>query len=210
MTLDRAWEDQGGAQPLQILDAYVTLPADFESFRQIANPYDQSPISWLAPLSAIDDLDPARTSSGSLLQYLVARDLSPVAATLGQTRYEAWPLVTSARSYPFLYKAKAAALSDDTLFTGILSDRALDVLKVGALKQASMWPGPSARRNPYFQLGTSANLAREWATLVQQCWLRDDEAFPEQFWVGTPAAAGSLSGSATLLRMSDATLDDYY
>lgn len=210
-TLDLAYAASGGALTASILSAYVTMPADFGAFLVVADPVNQRQIGWWYTQEDLGRWDPTRILSGDPQRALVAQTLSPVPATLGYSRYEWWPLPTSARQYPTWYRTRPTQLLDTDQFVGVLAHRAR-VLEAGALARCALWPGTADYKNPYFSQATYKLLADEFDRECAKLELRDDDQ-AQQSWSTLPYhrwAAYGLPEDTESLRASDATTADYY
>lgn len=194
-----------------IYDGYATMPADFESFRIIADPYNQRRLAFWISADQLNILDPTRQGSDSGPRLLAQRPPSTYLPTLGRVQYEYWPRPTAARSYPAFYNKMAARLDDTTIFSGVLAEAA-DVLVAGALAQAALWPGTTDKPNPYFNAGLAREKQGEFLTGVQQLSLRDDDQHPDDLatvhWERWPLA--DLAYNDQALRATDATVADLY
>lgn len=212
VTLDLAYSGTTDpAATATISSIFVTLPADFGAFQIIADPYNQKLVSWWHTQEELGQLDPARTSSDANPRALVPTTPSPVAATLGQMRYEWWPAPTTAKAFPCVYRQRPAKLQDRDVLTGVLATRS-DILETGALMACALWPGTSTFKNPYFNRGTYADLKDAFEKACAQLELRDDDQ-AQQSWVPLPYhrwPTWELAGGTESLRSSDATIYDYY
>lgn len=197
--------------PATILDAYFTAPTDFESFRIIADPYNERRLAFWITEDQLNILDPTRQASDSGPRCLVSRPPSTYTPTLGHPQYEYWPRPTSARSYPAYYNQQPAKLAETTVFTGVLQD-AGDVIVDGALALAAKWPGTGDRPNPYFNLALARDKQAEFLSRVQQIALRDDDQHTDDLatvhWERWPLA--DLAYNDQALRATDATIADLY
>lgn len=212
ITLDLAYGDAtSAAAEASIFDGYAVMPADFASFRIIADPYNQRRLAFWIHEDQLNVLDPARAASDSGPRCLVASSPSVVPGTLGRIQYEYWPRPTSDRSYPALYNKQADALNDTDTFNGVMADAA-EVLINGALAQAAQWPGTADQVNRYFNLSLAREKKTEFETGVQKLSLRDDEQYPDDLgtvhWDRWPLA--DLAYNDQSLRASDASLADLY
>lgn len=211
ITLDRNYEGlTAGVGAAQILDAYATLPENFENFLMIVDPVNQRMVPWWATWSEMDLIDPIRSSSASTPRLLAARKLSGVAATLGQAQYEYYPKPTARGALQYYAKALPRALNENDPLPGFLSAR-VDVLETGALAQAARWPGTESSKNPYFNLALAKQLSDDFRALTVQMDLRDDDLYqqsidnlPWQKW-----NLWSWAYDTHLLQASDATLASY-
>jgi hypothetical protein len=193
----------------QILDAYATMPADFASFRAISDPTTDRPFAWWPHADLLLQTDPNRTVGGTP-RGLVNAPPSPYVPTLGQVRYEWWPVSTTAIGMSARYNRQEDRLTDSDVFTGVLKDGGM-VLVNGALAQAAEWPGTSDVRNPYFNLPLAESKRKAFLAGIQTLSLRDDEQAPEDLFGVDWARAlvGDLPRTDHALRASDATLSDY-
>lgn len=211
IVIDPAYGETGATAAATIFDGYAVLPADFESFRLIADPYNQRRLAWWISADQLNVLDPTRQASDSGPRLLTAVSPSAYPGTLGQVRYEYWPRPTAARSFPAYYNKLASRLSDTTTFTGVLAEGA-DVLMTGCLAQAARWPGTGDLKNPYFDLALARQLQTDFLAGVQQLALRDDEQAPDDLatvhWERWPLA--DLAYNDQALRATDATIADLY
>ncbi len=211
VTIDLPYGEASTAAIATILDAYATMPLGFESFRLIADPYNERRLAfWITP-DQLNILDPTRQASDTGPRCLSECSPSPVPATLGQMRYEYWPRPTAARSYPAYYNIQAASLTDTSAFSGVLGDGA-EVVIDGVLAQAAGWPGTPDRPNPYFNLGLAKVKQAEYVSGMQKLSLRDDEQHPDDLatvhWERWPLA--DLAYNDQALRATDATVADLY
>lgn len=213
IVLDRNYEDDTqAAAAATILDVFPALPADFDSFIWVLNPYERRVIAHWVSQDWLNKVDPLRILTGSLLRVLSARKISSVASTSGRVLYEAWPYITSARSYPFLYKTTPGTVNESTNWVGLLADHGSTVLKHGALVHCSEWPGTAARPNPYHKSAAlMVKLQDRFDKEVQRLWLIDDAMFPLQVEQASfrnlpPTGIGTPT---ELLRETDASVADY-
>lgn len=211
VTVDLPYGEPSTTALATVLDAYATMPPTFESFRLIADPYNERRLAFWITVDQLNILDPTRQASDSGPRCLAEMSPSPVPATLGQIRYEYWPRPTAARSYPAYYNLQASSLSDASVFSGVLGDGA-DVLIEGVLAQAALWPGTADRPNPYFNAALAKTKAAEYALSLQKLSLRDDEQHPDDLasvhWERWPLA--DLAYNDQALRATDATVADLY
>lgn len=211
ITLDQPYSrDTAASTTAQILDAYTTLPADFKRFLIVLDTYNQRAIPFWYTADQLAVTDPTRRSSDTGPRALVARKYSPVAATLGQTQYEYWPYPTAAKSYPYLYIRKAGALTDTDPLPGMFAERS-DVLRLYVLAKGAMWAGTSDLKNPSFNLAAAQSYKAEWEVEIQRLTLSDDNEYPQQYMpVHWDRREGQLTGPASYLRQTDATIEDYF
>jgi hypothetical protein len=209
--LDIAYGEADTTAAATIYDGYAVMPADFESFRIIADPYNQRRLAYWITEDQLNILDPTRQGSDSGPRLLSARPPSAYAATLGRAQYEYWPRPTAARSYPAIYNKLSTRLDDSTIFTGVLSEGA-EVLVNGALAQAALWPGTGDKANPYFNAVVAREKKAEFLDGIQHLSLRDDDQSPDDMatvhWERWPLA--DLAYNDQALRATDATVADLY
>jgi hypothetical protein len=212
IVLDRVYgEPTAAAATALVFDAYATLPADFGSFRIIADPYNQRRLAFWITEDQLNLLDPTRMAGDNGPRLLAARSPSTYAPTLGRAQYEYWPRPTAARSYPARYNRQADNLNDTDVFTGVLADGA-QVLIAGALAQAAQWPGTGDRPNPYFNATIATAKQLEFRQGIQSLSLRDDDQYPDDLatvhWERWPLA--DLAYNDRALRATDATVAELY
>ena len=208
--LERAFTESTITGAATILDAYVTMPADFRRFLVVLDRYNQRAIPFTLSEDQIAVADPARLFTDSTLRYLVARKYSAATATLGQVQYELWPGASSARTYPFLYIRAAESLVETTPLPGVLFTRP-DVLRYYMLSRGALWPGTVDQKNPAYNPTVAQLWETKYETEVQRLTLVDDSEYPQQYQqVHWDRQGGGLAPTAGLLRSTDATVADYY
>jgi hypothetical protein len=211
LQLDIPYGEASVVAPATIYDGYATLPADFESFRLIADPYGQHRLAFWISADQLNMMDPTRQASDSGPRVLVQRPPSTYLPTLGQVQYEYWPRPTAARSYPAVYNKMGARIDDTTVFSGVLAQGA-EVLIDGALAQAALWPGTPDRPSPYFNPLIAREKKAAYLDGIQHLSLRDDDQSPDDLatihWERWPLA--DLAYNDQSLRATDATVADLY
>jgi hypothetical protein len=212
IVLDRAYgEPTSGMAVAKIFDAYATMPADFGSFRVIADPYNERRLAFWIHEDQLNLLDPIRRTSDTGPRLLAARAPSTYIPTLGRMQYEYWPQPTQARSYPALYNIQADNLVDGDTLTGVLGDGG-QVLIDGALAQAARWPGTTDLPNPYFNIQLASVYDAHFREGIQKLSLKDDAIYPDDLqqvhWERWPL--GDLAYNDQSLRASDASVADLY
>jgi hypothetical protein len=210
-TLLESYKGDSGAATARIFSGYLVCPEDFGRFESIVDPSTQRVIPFWHTREVLDWIDPHRTSSGDPSRVLVPRGISAVPAYAGRVLYEWWPQPTAARSYPALYIAAPAPLTDTTPFTGVLANR-WEVLVTGALAECAAWPGTAEKPNPYFNLNTHRLKREQFERETLQLALRDDDTvamdLPQLPW--HQYQGWSLAFDTNLLRSSDADISSYY
>lgn len=195
-----------------IFDGFATMPADFESFRLIADPYNQRRLAWWITEDQVNVLDPTWSVSDASPRCLVLRGGgSTYVPTLGAVQYQYWPRPTTARSYPAIYNKLAARVDDTTIFQGVLAQH-VEVLIDGALAEAALWPGTPDVANPYFNATVAREKKAAFLDGVQHLSLRDDDQAPDDLatvhWEHWPLS--DLAFNDHDLRASDADSNDYF
>ncbi len=194
----------------QIIDAYATMPADFRRFLVVYDPYYMRIIPFWFSEDQLAITDPARINSDTGPRFLIARKYSSATATLGQVQYEYWPYPTSQRSFPYLYIRAADKLTDTSALPGVFSTRG-DILKAYARSRASLWRGTKDAPNPGYDAALSRSFKQEYDFEMNRVVLSDDNEYPQQLsLVNWARRYGALAPTASLLRQTDATVDDYF
>jgi hypothetical protein len=205
-------EDSSASAAASIFDGFATLPADFESFRLIVDPYRQRRLAFWITEDQINLMDPRWAMSDSGPRCLVARGGgSTYLPTVGAVQYSYWPRPTAAKSFPAIYNKQAARVNDTTIFHGVLADH-VEVLIDGALAEAALWPGTRDVPNMYFNPALAGEKKRAFLDGVQHLSLRDDEQAPDDLatvhWEHWPLA--DLAFNDVSLRATDASISDLY
>jgi hypothetical protein len=212
IVLDRPYgETTSAVASARVFDGYATMPADFGSFRIIADPYTQRRLAFWISQDQLNLLDPTRQAGDSGPRLLAARTPSAFPATLGRAQYEYWPRPSAARSYLALYNKQGDDLNDSDTLTGVLADGAQTLIE-GALAQAAQWPGTTDLKNPYFNPLLAQAKSTAFRDGVQLLSLRDDETYPDDLatvhWERWPLA--DLAYNDAALRSTDASVADLY
>lgn len=175
-TLDRVF---GGttatATSAQVLDAYVTMPSDFQRFLGVLDPANGWQLRYWITEEELNFWDAQRSSSGTPWA-LVSRRLATTTALDGRIQYELWPYATAQKNYPYYYIRRPEALSDGTTFEGPLADRG-DLILLGAIAEAAEWPGLEDRKNPYFNLQLAERKRKQFNEELAILELRDEEVY---------------------------------
>lgn len=188
-TINRAYGEVSGLQAFTVLDAYVTMPLDFNRFSAILDPQNKWKLRYWITSDQLNACDPGRMSTGNAAM-LVNQAYSPVPGFLGNVRYELYPYQTAARSYPMWYFRKGEILTDDDVFIGQLANRAKDVLVPGALSRAAMWPGVDGKKNMYFDLNLAKIHKAEFDAKMSEMYTADDDLYFEDAPMVNYAYAG--------------------
>lgn len=212
ITLDRPYEGlTDGSGDAQILDAYATLPANFENFLMVLDPVNQRLIPWWASWEEMSLLDPVRAAAASVPRLLGSAIPSTYQATLGRSVYEYYPKPTAHGALQYYAKALPISLADTDPIPGSLSAR-VDVLETHVLMQAARWPGTTDLKNPYFNLALARDLRVEFERGANQLDIRDDDLYQQSFDKLPWQRWGTLAWAydTRLLQATDSTLTDYY
>lgn len=209
--LDLAYVDPtDNAATATIFDGYATMPADFRRFLVVYDRYYLRTIPFWLSEDEIAVADPGHVFSDVGPRYLVARKYSSATATLGRVQYEYWPAPTSARVYPYLYIRGAETLNDADSLPGVLSQR-LDLLTLAVQRKLALWPGTPDQKNPSFSPALAKLLGDDLEKKTEQLILKDDDEYPQQLMlVHWMRRYGSIAPTGTLLRQTDATVNDYF
>lgn len=159
-----------------ILDAYITMPADFLRPIAMLDPSNGWQLHIWYTEDEINARDPQRSSTGTPWA-LVSRRLATISALAGRVQYELWPYATTQRNYPLYYIRRAEDLTDTTSFLGPLANRA-DLLTTGALVKAALWPGLEGRKNPYYNPQIALMLEKKFQAGVDRLQVIDQEIYP--------------------------------
>lgn len=176
--LNRVYSEASGVVSATVLDAYVTMPLDFDRFSAVLDPSNKWQLRWWIPSSTLGMVDPGRQNTGNAAM-LVNATYSPVPGFLGNPRYELYPYQTSARVYPMWYYRKGEILADDDVFIGQLANRAKDVLVEGALSRAALWPGVDGKKNLYFDLNLARAHDNNFRNKIREMQTKDDDLYFE-------------------------------
>ncbi len=153
-TLDRPYGGVTAAlTSATVLDAYLTLPANFRRFVAVLDPANNWQLHLWVSEEELNTWDAQRSSSGTPWA-VVSRRLKTqgTASLIGRIQYELWPYATSQKNYPYYYqKGPDENLADDSALLGPLATN-VNLLVTLALAEAAEWPGSEDKRNPYFNL----------------------------------------------------------
>lgn len=188
-TLDRVYvEASAAAATFQVLDAFITMPANFKTWGVVTDRSRWWILHLWATEAELTRWDPLRSVSGPP-RVLASKLPSPVAAQAGQPMFELWPYSTDEAYFPAIYFVKPDALTDSTVFRGAFSQRT-DVLVDAAMAECARWPGPSAdRKNPYFNLALSAKLTEHVDSELRRMEVADEDLYPTWLQPGRFAMA---------------------
>lgn len=163
-TLDRPYGGTSAtATSASVLDAYLTMPADFRRFIAVLDPANNWQLHLWVTEEELNTWDAQRSSTGTPWA-IVSRRLKTQGTTslIGRIQYELWPYATSNKNYPYYYqKGPSENIMDEDALLGPLSTN-VNLLVTLALAEAAEWPGSGDQRNPYFNLSL-ANAKREMA-----------------------------------------------
>lgn len=177
-TLDRVY---GAATALAtgatVLDAYMTMPADFQRFIAVLDTVN----NWQLHIWMTDDelnLWDAQRSATGTPWALASRRLKTqgTASLIGRAQYELWPYALAQKNYPYYYARQPEALDDDTTFLGVLSTRG-DILLAQALSYAAEWPGTVDQKSLYYNSGLAASKRSQFNDAVDRLEVQDEEMY---------------------------------
>lgn len=154
-----------------IINAFVTMPADFGSFLFVLDPTTQQQLRIFITEEELNHYDSQRGSTGQG-RALVSRKLN----SAGLIQYELVPYSTAAAFFPYFYRKRNFLLSDDVEFPTPFKDRT-DILVQRGLMRAAQWPGTEDKKNPYFNLQLAAQLAAESNLEITNLECRDEEIY---------------------------------
>ena len=192
-------------------DRYLAMPADFRSCHTLTDLETQRPVAWWISRDRLDLFDPARIASNTRFRVLASYQLANDATYAGRFLYEAWPQPTAAGNYRLAYFKRGDALDAETKLGGVLATKT-EALKQGALARAAAWPGTVGQPNPYFNLRLAQHLEAKFQLECQAIGVIDDDQYLMDLQQIDLSKFGlaALSADTTLMRQSDATLQDYY
>ena len=176
ITIDRVYGGTTAAgASYTILDAYVTMPADFLRFISVLDTSNNWQLHLWITEAELNAWDAQRSSTGTPWA-LVNRRRSSLAATVGRAQYELWPYQTSAKGYPYYYIRNPESLADTDTLQDPLNSRS-DILVMGAIAQCAGWPGLEGRNNPYFNPTLAASKQKEFSANVDRMEVLDEETY---------------------------------
>lgn len=179
VTLDRTFaEPTTSTTNMTILDAYMTVPEDFQRFIAVLDPNNKWKLRYWVTGDAINQRDPGRTGSGNA-RILASLNYSPVPGSTGRARYELYPYQTGARTYWMWYYRKPELLADSQEIIGPLARRASEILLEGALSRCAMWPGTEGRKNLYFNLQLAETHRKLFEEKLIEVAVQDDDLYFE-------------------------------
>lgn len=191
--LESAYTGPTGLVDCTVLDAWLTMPADFQEFIVVADPDDDFDLWFWCSEAQLNRLDPGRTSTG---QPYVLASRSPwpavtagvgevVISTPGQLRYELWPHTTAARGYQMLYKKRPPRLQLADSLPEPIGTR-IDWIVELLLARACRWPGTEQRRNPLYSLPNAQDHQKRGEILLARVELEDEDRYPTWYMTRTP------------------------
>lgn len=196
-TLDRTYSETSGVGTFTVLDAYWTAPLDFWRFLVVIDPTNKWKLRYWVTEEQLNQVDPGRMSTGSPW-CLASQRYSPVVADQGRSRFELFPYLVTARSFPVMYYTKPTVLTDDDVLIGPFARGGKALLIDGALAKCSLWPGTEGAKNPYFNLALADKHERRYQDKLQQLEVKDEDMYPTYMplaqydWAATPWDAAWL------------------
>ncbi len=166
ITFEEVWgEADYPAGAYEIYQAFVTAPADFDSFRAVVDLRRGFQLNWWE--YTIDDLnrqDARRSNGGSLAVAVVFRDYTPA----GLMRFEVWPHIKANEARPYLYHKTMPDLTDASASLPLRVQGNLLVEK--ALANIAAWHD---EKNKYYDLKLAMLHEAKFEKMLDQLKLRD-------------------------------------
>lgn len=203
MVVDLAWGTASlTGSDYQIVQAYLTPPSDFLSFKTIKDPVNNWRLRFNISQEYLDRIDARRATTGNAWIIADYRQLSistitstgdpDHTAVRGAYQYEIWPRVISARQYPYLYYKRPAEPSGDS--DVFIQPFQGDEIKRGALADLATWPGTETRKNPCFNLALAAKYEKDFTEFLNNLERIDQDTYlndyisPQDGWDSLSAA----------------------
>jgi len=158
-----------------VLDAFITMPADFGRFLNVIDPVNQWQLHLWVTEQELALRDPAR----QFIQdpwAIVNGTYSPVPGSEGLIRYELWPYLLESRRYDYMAIRRPMPAVDTKSPTGPFQHRP-DVVRQAALMKAAQWPGQGDRKNPYYQPQLAITLERQLLSMLENLERSDEETY---------------------------------
>lgn len=185
--LDRVWGPASAtATAATVLDAYLTMPADFRRFEAVLDVINNWRLHLWVTEDELNMWDAQRSVTGT--PWAVAsRRLATQGSLTGRIQYELWPYQLSNANYPYFYVRRPEALSDSSTFLGPLATNG-NILVDRALAEAAMWPGLEGKQNPYFNLNLAKFKLSEYETQASRLEVLDEDIY--MTWLQTTKIFG--------------------
>lgn len=187
VTLDRVYANPTSTGvTYRIVDAYVTMPADFMRFIVVTDPRRGWKLRFWMTQEELSAVDPQRASIGQ--PWLLADRRF---TTAGLPSYELWPYASQQAGYPYLYVKRGSDLAAPES-TPIWPIRG-DVLVRGALADCCRWPGTAQEPNLLFGRTDMLKLwEAEFEDQINELERQDEDIYTTwitaQSWVNWPLA----------------------
>lgn len=171
ITLQQAYGgDAQAGIAYSIVQAYVSPPSDFLSFKSIKDPVNNWRLRFNLTQEWLDRIDARRSTVGPAWCIVDYKFTSA-----GLRQFEVWPRVTTQRLYPYMYWSRPVDLSADS-DTPIFPLRGDEILK-GAMADLAKWPGTESRKNPAFDLRLASMYEAEFSKLLLDLKRVDQEIY---------------------------------
>jgi hypothetical protein len=176
--IDQPWGPDSAVQlATTILDAYATMPKNFNNFMAVIDPVNNWQLHWYITEAQLNRWDAKRTST-TTPWAVVSHDLSNVPGFIGQPRYEVWPYSTAKKYYTYMARLHPQTLGLLDEIQGPLGFRS-DILLLYCLYKAASWPGLSFdNKNIYFSPTLALSMKKEFESELWILEQRDDDVFP--------------------------------
>lgn len=193
LVIEQAWGEAAlTGSAYQIVQAYLTPPSDFLSFKTIKDPINNWRLRFNISQEYLDRIDARRATTGNAWIIADYRQQSLAGASRGRPQYEVWPRVINQRQYPYLYyKRPAEPQNDSDVFIQPLQG---DEIKRGALADLATWPGTETRKNPCFNLALAAKYEKDFTDFLNNLERIDQDTYlndyigPQDGWDALSAA----------------------
>lgn len=199
ITLDRVYTGASDTDDAQILDAYLTVPDNFQQFLLVVDLAQQCRIGHWYTQEQLSLLDPVRTNaSDGSPRGLFAAGYDAI----GRLRYEVWPYTNSEQQLPYWYTTIVADLADDEDLPGVFKTRG-DVLETGARVECARFAGTPAQKNVGYDLVLAERLDQNFRELLRQLTIRDDDQYFQDLVQYSNWPLAALAPTADYLRRTD-------
>lgn len=181
-TLDQVWGPATAtATSATVLDAYLTVPADFQRFIAVLDVANNWQLHLWVTEDELNSWDAQRSTTGT--PYSVAsRKLATAGSLAGRIQYELWPYQTSQANYPYFYMRRPEVLDESTALLGPLATDG-NILVTLALADCAKWPGLEGKKNPYFNLALASQLQKDADEQLDRLQVLDEEVYMS--WMST-------------------------
>lgn len=169
ITLDLAWGNATVTSGYMILQTWVSLGYNIKMVLLAKNQRQGYKLRVNVPQSYVDARDTWRTTTG---WTRVLANMPPNAA--GEPMYELWPAPTFQQTFPFIAYTQTPDMAEDASYPAAYIRS--DVIVCGAISDALLFRGQKGR---YFDPSTSGIKAKEFAQLIEDMKMNDDNLYPK-------------------------------